>query len=576
MPRVARIVRPPWRLIPEAVRLCLGMSVAVLTRPGNVARSPPHRRTKSDVTSPVGTNPSRKRSSQPDVSELFGIHSSLLHMHRAGDKGAKRSRKDLSARRLDHPDGDSPDEYDNDDDTSDSAAEPDADAVESSPAVRAPKGKERAAPPSTASPPPPPPASLRDSPKFASPAPLQQYRTPTQPRRGRLPATSPRRFPLPESPDGGSGLDSLSSTPSLSLEASPLSGLSPPVAARGFDARGRAAAHAEALASKLEILHIKAQQFSESITRPTADRKLARELDALFSTENRFDPQEAAKLEAEYQHKIRAIYEKRLLEEQYQAEQERQEQQEILRAAEAARRAADEQRRHAEEERRRRERDELERKRKEDEAARARAEQQRQDAEARRQADENVRLEKEAKLKAEKDRAAAAAAAAAQAAQTAQAAQAAAAAAKAHQDAQAAQTAHPSSSAQPPSAPAPAPAPAAAHPPAQAQQVFGRRSFETEAANVMRVVTNLKEVRKIDNDSDFFKSTGLKQIRRDLMPKLGQLTGSKDQTIAVVRLFFFYFLFFYFFLFFSYIFFYILLLPPISLQNLPGHGFSWY
>ena len=461
-------------------------------------------------------------------------------MHRAGDKGAKRSRKDLSARRLDYRDGDSSDEYDENDGTSDSSAEPDADA-ESRSAVRAPKGKERAAPPRTASP--PPPASLRDSPKFVSPSParLQQqprnspaHRTPTQARRGRLPATSPRRFPLPESPDGGSGLDSLSSTPSLSLEASPLSRLSPPVAARGFDARGRAAAHAEALASKLEILHIKAQQFSESITRPTADRKLARELDALFSKENRFDPQEAAKLEAEYQHKIRAIYEKRLLEEQRQAEQERQEQQEILRAAEAARHAADEQRRRAEEERRRRERDELERKRKEDEAARARAEQQRQDAEARRQADENARLEKEAKLKAEKDRAAATAAAAAQAAAVAAAA---AAAAKAHQDAQAAQAAHPSSSAQPPSAPAPAPAPATAHPPAQAQ-VFGRRSFETEAANVMRVLTNLTGVRKIDNDSDFFKSTGLKQIRRELMPKLGQLTGSKDQTIAVVWLFF--------------------------------------
>ena len=36
--------------------------------------------------------------------------------------------------------------------------------------------------------------------------------------------------------------------------------------------------------------------------------------------------------------------------------------------------------------------------------------------------------------------------------------------------------------------------------------MFGRRSFETEAANVMRVIANLKEVRKIDSDSDFLKA----------------------------------------------------------------------
>jgi len=423
----------------------------------------------------------------------------MLHMAREEDKKAKRSKNDIfSGRKLNYGTSSS-DSDENEGTGSDSSLEPDVEEV----VCGTPGGSQKpkmSGSPKAATSPEAGSKQLQESPKLVSPGPSkQQHRSPTRktPTRSfpKLPTTSPRRLPLPDSPEG-SGLSSLVSSPSLSLESSPIRSPSPSLVRQGLEGKGRAAAHAEALANKLEILHIKAQAYSESITRPASDRKLARELDALFSKENRFDPREAALLEAEYQRKIRVVYERRLVEEQRQVELERQEQ-ERIRAAEAARKAAAEQKRREEEELRRREQEELERKRKEEEAAKAQAEQQKKEAEAKRQAEEKVRLEQEAKAKAEKDQAVAA-----KALQDAEAARA----------VQATQTPHPAQPAAP--------------------QVYGRKSFETEAANVKRVITNLKELKKLDEN--FLKNSGLKQIRRELIPKFGQLNGVKEQTLAVV------------------------------------------
>ena len=277
----------------------------------------------------------------------------------------------------------------------------------------------------------------------------------------------------------------------MSPQYSPRLELSSSITPSGIHGKGRAVADAEAIASRLEILHIKAIEYSEAIARPESDRQLARELDALFSKENRFNPEEAMLLEAEYQQKIRAVYDKRLAEEQRQLELERQEQ-ERIRAMEAAKKAAEEQRQREAVERLRKEQEALEKKRQEAKAAKARAEREKKEAEAKKAVEDNARKEKEAQEKAQKQQVdAAAAAAAANAVHTVK-------------------------------------------PQAAPSHVYGRRSFDTEAANVKRVITSLKGLKQLDES--FLKESGLKQIRRELIPKFGQLNGLRDQTATVVCL----------------------------------------
>jgi len=298
-----------------------------------------------------------------------------------------------------------------------------------------------------------------------------------------LPTTSPMWFPLPDSLEGSS-LRSYETSPTILPQYSPRLGFPSSGARAGMAGKGNAVADAEAITSRLEILHIKAAEYSEAITRPESNRQLARELDALFTKENRFNPKEAALLEAEYQQKIRAVYDRRVAEEHHLLELERLEL-ERQAAEKAAEKAAEEQRRREAEELRKA----LEKKRQE-EAAKARAEQEKKEAEAKKAAEDKAREEREAQEKAQKQQA----------------------------DAAATVT-------QPQSPPLQSAAP----------QVYGRRSFETEAANVKRVITELKGLRQLD--LAYVKASGLKRIRRELVPKFGQLTGMKDQTINVVCLF---------------------------------------
>lgn len=327
-----------------------------------------------------------------------------------------------------------------------------------------------------------------------------------------LPTKSPRSLPLPDSP-----LRSYETSPVLSPQYSPRRDAPGGIAHSGIEGKGRAVADAEAITSRLEILHIKATEYSEAITRPESNRQLARELDALFSKENRFNPKEAAQLEAEYQQKIKVVYDRRVAEEQRQLELERQEQ-ERIRALEAAKKAAEEQRQREAAERLRREQEELERKRQEAEAAQARAEQERKQAEARKAAEDNERRQREALQNAQKQQADAAAAANAANANAANAANANAASANAA-------SANAANAANSPSAPLQG----------AASDVYGRRSFEAETAKVKRVITNLKGLKQLDET--FLKESGLKLIRRELIPKFGQLNGLKEQTVTVVCLF---------------------------------------
>jgi hypothetical protein len=453
--------------------------------------------------SPNFASLSRKRTQQADISDLFGLPTNAVHILTDEETKAKRSRNDLlSGRKLSYgtsPDDTEPTESDYNAETPKTPASS-ADETQS---PRTPKGKGSVREEGPAS-----ERKLQESPEFVPSSETvwgpSQQKTPNQHTYRKLPTTSPRTLPLPESPIG-SEQGSAHSSRAVSVEGSPVHTANNK---ERLETRNRAAAHAEALANRLEILHIKAQEYSESITRQPIDKKLARELDALFSKENRFDPREAALLEEQYQQKIRAVYEKRVVEEQKQLEIERKEQ-ERLRAAEAARKAAEEQKQREEEERRRKQEEELERKRQEVVAAQAAREaQQKREAETKRQAEEKARQEQAARQKAESDRHAAA---------------------KAQQDAAAAQASQASQASQAPQA-----SQAAAQTPTQPSgpQVYGRRSMETERANVQRVISNLKTLKTLN--PGYLKDSGLKQIRRDMMPKFGQLTGERQQTVQVV------------------------------------------
>ncbi|KAI5815002.1 GLE1-like protein-domain-containing protein [Pyronema omphalodes] len=453
----------------------------------------------SDHKSPNFASLSRKRTQQADVSDLFGLPTNAVHILTDEETKAKRSRNELlSGRNLSY--GTSPNNTESDYNAE--TPKTPARSTDETKGPQTPKGKGSVREEGSAS-----ERKLQESPQFIPPSETvrgsSQQKTPNQHTYRKLPTTSPRTFPLPESPIG-SEQGSAHSSRSGSVESSPVHTANNK---ERLESRNRAAAHAEALANRLEILHIKAQEYSESITRQPVDKKLARELDALFSKENRFDPREAALLEEQFQEKIRVVYNKRLAEEEEQAEIARQEQ-ERLRVAEAARKAAEELKQRQEEERRRKQEEELERQRQEALAAQAAREaQQKREAEAKRQAEEKARQEEAARQKAESDRQAAA---------------------KAQQDAAAAQASRASQASQTSQA-----SQAAAQAPTQpaGPQVYGRPSVEVEKANVQRVINNLKELKTLS--SDYLKDTGLKQIRRDMVPKFGQLTGERQQTVQV-------------------------------------------
>ncbi|KAA8903656.1 GLE1-like protein-domain-containing protein [Sphaerosporella brunnea] len=460
------------------------ISVTSAGHPTSKATS--HRRPTSDMTDKANIPINRKRASQPNVSDLFGIKSDSLHIAQHNkEERPKRSRNDGFSASLDY--GSSSDDCD---DVKDSVDAPGAPSVEGSDT----KGKGVASPNSSEG----STTKLQESPKIVSGShhrPRQQSNTPAKTPSSTLPSKSPRLFPLPDSPEG-SPLSSGDSSPFL--QSSPRrNNFSPLMNRRG---KSQAACQAEALAARLEILHIKAHEYSEAIARPTVDKKLARELEALFSKENRFDPKEAAALEEEYQRKIRVVYDKRVAEERRQMEFERLEH--VRQQLEEEKRILLEaQKQREEEERVRREKEEVEQKKREAEAAMARAEQEKKDAEARRLAEEKAKAEQAAKAKADAAAAAAATAAQQQAAQTAPTAQA----------AQAAQAQSAQSGA--------------------AQEDYGRMSLATKAAGVKRIINNLKTLKNLPEQ--FLKDTGLKQARRQLIPKFGQLNGQKDQTLQV-------------------------------------------
>lgn len=451
---------------------------------------------------------SKKRSSQPNVSDLFGIDSTELHIVQ-DDLPPKRSRKSSQLqRKLDY--GISPIQSDDEGHTSGSGPEDVEEAIPELSEGSSPKDPTTHKDSVTVSPrgniPAPvkpltprasPKAKLQESPSIESQSSSRSlakspaHITPGRRNIQRLPTTSPRRFPLPESPVNESSSSSVASSPGYLPQLSPIANLSSSMNRRDNSGRNRASVHADTLADRLQILHIKAQEYSESITRPASDRQLARELDALFSKENRFDPKEAAVLEERFQTKIRAAYEKKLAEDRHRAEIHRLEQ-ERLRAIAAVQRAAEEKKRREAEEReearRQKEQAELEKRRKAEEeaaaaAAKALAEQKRLEEEKR--LAEQQAKEKEVKAKAE-------------------------------------------ASAAVPPAPDPQPTQSVQ---LTGPSVYGRKSFEVEAANVTRIITNLKELKSL-NDA-YLKESGLKQIRRELIPKFGQLNGMKDQTLAV-------------------------------------------
>lgn len=357
---------------------------------------------------------------------------------------------------------------------------------------------------------------LEESPNISTPGSSKTSRnslpivTPAR-NKNMLPTTSPRVYPLPESPNGSDD-SSLNESPVLPPTGSPTNFLSPSANRNG---KNPSIARSEAMVKRYAILNIKAYEYTELTFRPASEKKIAAELDAIYSKENRFDPQEAALLEEEFQRKVRIVHDRKAEEEFREAEMEREEQ-ERIRTIEAAKKAAEEQKRREQAERARKEQEQIEKKRAEEETIKAQAEQKRKEAaEAKRQADEKARLEREAKDKANKEQAAAKAAADATAqAQAAQAAQA----------AQVAQAAQPQQQA--PTQPTPS------TPLIQQPLVPGRKSFANDSANVKRVITNLKGLKKLGDQ--FLKESGLKQLRRDMIPKLGQLTGQKQQTIIVV------------------------------------------
>ncbi|KAI5805894.1 GLE1-like protein-domain-containing protein [Geopyxis carbonaria] len=321
--------------------------------------------------------------------------------------------------------------------------------------------------------------------------------TPSRNRPLSLSSVSPRRMPLPDSPGDMSEVgseDGYPVSPSQELRIQH-DQFSPVVARTNMKQKNASATHAEEITQKLQILNIKAQQYSEAITYTPSDRELVRELEKIYTNENRFDPEQARLLEDVWQGKVRAVVAK---EEQRQhdlrvAEQARIEEERRLREAEAARIAAEQQRRREEQERHRRQQEEEERRRREEEG-RVQAEKERVEVEKKRLAEEKTRQENEAKQKAQQQ-------------------------ISAQNQAQAQAQRNAQQSAQ--------------QSPAQDQPVVpGRISQDVENASIDRIIANLKEVKKICENEDFMRENGLSKIVRDCRPKVAQLTGDKTQTIT--------------------------------------------
>lgn len=324
---------------------------------------------------------------------------------------------------------------------------------------------------------------------------------------------SPARFPLPDPLDDedlSSNLSSLSSTPSCNSPISkvPVNGefVYSPSIGRG-PAKSSAIIHAQEVAAKLETLDLKAQEYGRVTSMTPLDKKFKRAIAAIYTKENRFDPKEAADLERAYQEKIQRVIEKRRQEELKWEEIKKQEQEQLQREAEeAARKVAEEQARREQEESRRRE-EENEKRRREEEAAKARVEKQKAEEQTRRQAEHRAREEREEKQKAED-----------QAKQTATEASNKAEAAAARAESLRKQQVEPEAlrvSARLPPGP-------------------GRKRPETQSENLPRILKNLKLLRQTP-DREFIKQSGLFKARRDIIPRFGQVTGIKEQTIQLVR-----------------------------------------
>lgn len=270
-------------------------------------------------------------------------------------------------------------------------------------------------------------------------------------------------------------------------------GMSPVSKSHG---KNNSVTHSKALADRLNMLDLKAHEYTIAGALSNNDKKANHEFTLVYLEENRFNAQEAAALEEQFQRKVRYLFEKKRAEDLRRAQLEREEQERQARAAEeAARRAAEEKARQEEIVRRQREKEEQDRKRKEEELARAEAEKQRIEEEKRKQeaAQKEAELKKQAEDKAANE-----------AAQVAQANA-------------AAQQQQPQQYTGP--------------------QVYGRKVVSAEAAAVNNVLASLKKVRKdVSNEPQFMKSKNLMAIRRELRPKFGQLNGERQQTIAVVRL----------------------------------------
>lgn len=302
-------------------------------------------------------------------------------------------------------------------------------------------------------------------------------------------------MPLPESDGEWSETESTDSDDLFSdignYDGRGLYGMSP---LSKCHAKNNSVSHSQAIADRLNLLDLKAHEYTiaSTLNNNNNGKRANREFTLVYLEKNRFNAQEAAALEEEYQRKVRHIFKLRLEEEAKRAREELERQ--TRAAAEAARRAAKEKARQEELQQRQREQEELEQRRKHEELARAQAEKEREEEEKKQEA-----VQKEAELKKQQEEKAA----------RDKAAQVAAEQAKQQQQQQPQQYTGP--------------------------QVYGRKSVSAETAAVNKVLAALKKVRQdVSNEPQFIKSKNLMAIRRELRPKLGQLNGEKAQTVAVV------------------------------------------
>lgn len=249
------------------------------------------------------------------------------------------------------------------------------------------------------------------------------------------------------------------------------------------------ATHAAALADRLSTLDLKAHEHSLSHPLASTNRHARREFARVYLQEPRFDAAEAAKLEQQFQEKVRTVCdarvaieaqharaeaEKRRVEEERRAEVERQ-QREAAERAERERKEAEE----------RRARAELERMRQEKELAEI-AEREKAARLAREAKEQEERVERERRERVEAE---------AQAAAT-----------RARADSQ-----------------------------AERPQMYGRKSTSVEGLAAERVIASLHKLRHdVASEPQFVKDMKLLAIRRGLRPKFGQLNGERTQTVGVV------------------------------------------